>query len=305
VQFLSYIGAGAAAIVMKAKWLGTDCAVKIFIGKDDIVQEVSILSTLRHPNVLMFMGVTRRKVNPLFFPDISRLCQESNNRNLSKTKIPSISSYWLITEYCRGGTLYELIHRRKTVLTIKMKIKILIDIVSGLHYLHSGSILHGDLKSLNVLLDNPIFPNSSLDHIKAKVADFGLSRYRSTPGPSGVSGTYLWMAPEVFLNNQACIQSDVYSFGILAYEVFTSSLPYQGINGDARTVAERVARHGLRPDFNGKTGVPTSMIQLIEMCLCANPEQRLRTGDILRLLNREISRSTDPSPFIMKSPIGH
>src|SRR6185437_8723456 len=103
-----------------------------------------------------------------------------------------------------------------------------VDMASGLAYLHSRSILHRDVKSLNVLLD---------DYGKAKLTDFGLSRTKDeTKSKDLLStkqavGTIQWMAPELFSRNPNYTQkSDIYSFGMTLWELVARRIPYAGTN---------------------------------------------------------------------------
>lgn len=108
--------------------------------------------------------------------------------------------YLIVSEFCSGGTLYDLIHDPLNQLTWRQRIKILLDIAQGMEYLHSfvPMVLHRDLKSTNVLLAKRI--TSPSQRPVAKVADFGLSRTLNVSSAAQMTcgvGTWRWMAPEV------------------------------------------------------------------------------------------------------------
>ena len=84
----------------------------------------------------------------------------------------------IVTEYCSGGSLFSLLHEKKMFnLSNKQKLRMALDIAKGMNFLHSQGpipILHRDLKSLNLLVSEPV--NSETDYVQIKITDFGLSR---------------------------------------------------------------------------------------------------------------------------------
>lgn len=141
-----------------------------------------------------------------------------------------------VTEYIPGGNLFELL-KKESVLGWPKKTGMAIEIARGMQYLHAHKILHGDLKSLNLLVD---------ENYHIKVADFGLSKIiEDTPAEdaepnSGGSrrkykGTLTWQGPEVVNESSEYTEkSDVYSFGIVLWELISHRAPYEGL--DAITV---------------------------------------------------------------------
>ncbi|EFC41826.1 predicted protein [Naegleria gruberi] len=200
------IGEGGAGFVYKGKWNHNTVAIKCLrvegseseFLSDEIEREATHLSKLRHPNVLMFYGIS---VTP--------------------------QKHYLIIEYLEKGSLENLIieSRKHSLLNLEMKLSILIDIACGMEYLHSSHIIHRDLKSGNVLLDaNNV----------AKVCDFGLSKIMSNSCQHSTIanvGTIYFMAVELFsekLSSSTVITPaiDVYSFGIIMHELFFEERPY-------------------------------------------------------------------------------
>jgi serine/threonine-protein kinase CTR1 len=143
------IGQGSYGKVYRADWQGSDVAVKVFLDQDlkvealdEFRREVAIMRRLRHPNVVLFMGAV--------------------------TVPPNLS---IVTEFCPRGSLYRLLHRPNRELDERRRIRMALDVVKGMNYLHRSSppIVHRDLKSPNLLVDK---------NWTVKVCDFGLSRLK-------------------------------------------------------------------------------------------------------------------------------
>ncbi|WCJ43994.1 Protein kinase superfamily protein [Euphorbia peplus] len=197
------IGLGSYGEVYHADWNGTEVAVKKFLDQDfsgaalaEFKREVRIMRRLRHPNVVLFMGAV--------------------------TRPPNLS---IITEFLPRGSLYRILHRPHGQIDEKRRIKMALDVARGMNCLHTSipTIVHRDLKSPNLLVDK---------NWTVKVADFGLSRLKHNTFLSSKStaGTPEWMAPEVLRNEPSNEKCDVYSFGVILWELATMRLPWSGMN---------------------------------------------------------------------------
>ncbi|XWS42468.1 hypothetical protein CRYUN_Cryun16bG0016400 [Craigia yunnanensis] len=197
------IGLGSYGEVYHADWNGTEVAVKKFLDQDfsgaalaEFKREVRIMRRLRHPNVVLFMGAV--------------------------TRPPNLS---IITEFLPRGSLYKILHRPHSQIDEKRRIKMALDVARGMNCLHTSTptIVHRDLKSPNLLVDK---------NWNVKVCDFGLSRLKHNTFLSSKStgGTPEWMAPEVLRNEPSNEKCDVYSFGVILWELATQRLPWSGMN---------------------------------------------------------------------------
>ena len=132
-------------------------------------------------------------------------------------------NYYMITEYLPKGSLFDLIHTEKFKFDDKTKIKIAFDIAVAIKYLHSRNVVHCDLKSSNVLLD---------DNFNIKLGDFGLSRFlNSGKEPThGRIGTPHWMAPEILKGGTYQFPADIFSYGMILWELITYKIPYHNID---------------------------------------------------------------------------
>lgn len=145
----------------------------------------------------------------------------------------------------------------------------------GMAYLHSGNppVLHRDLKSANILLD---------DSYTAKVCDFGLSRLKAQErSMTGNCGTVQWMAPEVLANMSYNEKADVYSYGIIVWELLSRECPYDGMS--AIQCALAVLNRDKRPEI--PKWCPPSLHALIKSCTKKDPNHRPSFVQILRALD--------------------
>ena len=157
------------------------------------------------------------------------------------------------------------------------------DAARGMRFLHTHkpTIIHRDLKSLNLLVD---------EQWTLKVTDFGLSRFKSQQLMTGQCGTFQWMAPEVVASQSYTEKADVYSFGVNLWELWTRKVPYGKLQ--PMQVAVAVMSKGKRPGV--PDDMPSAYRSLMEACWEQKPEKRppfteimLRLKDIAVELKKE------------------
>ncbi|VAI22161.1 unnamed protein product [Triticum turgidum subsp. durum] len=197
------VGQGSCGTVYHALWCGSDVAVKLFSKQEyseEMInafrQEVSLMKKLRHPSIILFMGAVASQ---------ERLC--------------------IVTEFLPRGSLFQLLQKNTAKLDPRRKLSMAIDIARGMNYLHNSipTIVHRDLKSSNLLVDK---------NWTVKVADFGLSRLKLETflTTKGGKGTPQWMAPEVLRSEPSNEKSDVYSYGVVLWELVTQKIPWDTLN---------------------------------------------------------------------------
>jgi guanylate cyclase len=180
----------------------------------------------------------------------------------------------LVMEYMEHGSLYDLLHNETMVLDGEILLPILRDITQGGRFLHAADpqVIHGDLKAGNILVDSKF---------RAKVADFGLSQKKRL----GATGTPFWMAPELLRNESTnTAASDVYSFGIILYEVYSRKDPYVG--EDPREVLRLVADRAVCKRPPVPKDCPPQVQSLMNDCLVDAPDKRPTFEELDKRLKR-------------------
>lgn len=247
------VGSGGFGVVYKAKYRTETVAVKKIhkhalsnaASVSEFQSEVAVLCTLRHPNILRFVGAC--------------------------TKPPNLM---IVTEFMAGGTLFDLLHQSQTRVTWPMRKRFALDTCRGMRYLHDSKLLHRDLKSSNLMLDK---------EYNCKVGDFGLtriSRGSAAVQMTGQCGTFQYMAVEVLANKPYSEKADVFSFGILLWEMIARKLPYFGMQ--PMQVGIAVLQQGLRPTIPPKTPLP--LCNMMRACWDNDPNRRPSFAQLVEAL---------------------
>ncbi|XP_057957871.1 probable serine/threonine-protein kinase SIS8 [Malania oleifera] len=260
LQIGERIGIGSYGEVYHADLNGTEVAVKKFLDQDfsgeALVQfkcEVEIMLRLRHPNVVLFMGAVAR------YPNFS-----------------------ILTEFLPRGSLYRLLHRTHIQLDEKRRMRMALDVAKGMNYLHTShpTIVHRDLKSPNLLVDK---------NWVVKVCDFGLSRmkHHTFLSSKSTAGTSEWMAPEVLRNEPSNEKCDVYSFGVILWELTTLRVPWIGMN--PMQVVGAVGFQNRRLEIPEEVDLPVA--QIIRDCWQTEPHLRPSFSQLMSRLRHLQHRS--------------
>lgn len=211
----------------------------------EFAQEVYIMRKVRHKNVVQFMGACTQP---------PRLC--------------------IVTEFMSGGSVYDYLHKQKGFFKFPTVLKVAIDVSKGMNYLHQHNIIHRDLKAANLLMD---------ENGVVKVADFGVARVRAQSGVmTAETGTYRWMAPEVIEHKPYDHKADVFSFGVVLWELLTGKLPYEFLTPLQAAIG--VVQKGLRPTIPKSTH--PKFVQLLEKSWQQDPTLRPDFSEIIESLQQ-------------------
>ncbi|KAB2088786.1 hypothetical protein ES319_A03G022400v1 [Gossypium barbadense] len=254
------VGQGSYAVVYRGIWNGSDVAVKVYFAGEykestllDYKKEIDIMRKLRHPNVLLFMGAVYSQ---------ERLA--------------------IVTEFLPRGSLFKALHKNNQALDVKRRMRMALDVARGMNYLHHRNppIVHRDLKSSNLLVDR---------NWNVKVGDFGLSRWKNGTFLTTKSGrgTPQWMAPEVLRNEPSNEKSDVFSFGVILWELMTVSSPWNNLNSlQVVGVVGFMDRRLELPE-----GLDPQIESIISDCWQSNPENRPSFEDIINRMTGIVQKS--------------
>lgn len=221
------------------------------------MQEVHCLSQFHHPNIVEFVAASWK---------------------------PPVCC--VIMEYVPGGSLRAFLHKYESEsLPLKTILSMALDVALGMEYLHSQGVVHRDLKSENLVLT---------EELHLKLTDFGVGCLETECDlRSSDTGTYRWMAPEMISHKHYSKKVDVYSFGIVLWELVTRLVPYQDMT--PVQVAYAVVNKNLRPTI--PDDCPTELADLMEQCWKDNPERRPNFYQIVQILEDvEMSLPEDPQP---------
>jgi len=300
------LGEGQFGVVSRGEWRGTPVAVKTFKGSDhiavgEITQELSMLQGLHHPHVIQFIGACT-KATP----------------------------YFIATELALGGSLADVFNMRIQP-GVKRCLVIALHAARGMAYLHGRKphpVIHRDLKPANIMICGHVDETCTrkdlvLRHGVVKVADFGLSRSlqgadeelpgqapggppgQAPAGPvspsyemTGETGSYRYMAPEVFKHQRYNHKVDIFAYGVIIFQLFEKRVPFEGLAPEA--VARMVSEKNLRPAFvdprrtraSSMAQTPAAVRQIIQECWHPQPERRPEFFEICRRLEAVIAGMT-------------
>jgi len=255
----SHLGSGRFGTVYKGTFRQQTVAIKVLDNmtqRDVILKEFEIMSSMRSPHIVYFYGMVTK---------------------------PSI---YLVMQYCTKGSLQHVIRNRDFNLDWDKFFKWSKQLVEGVRDLHGWKpcIIHRDLKPANVLVD---------ENDNVYISDFGVSRFVVEFNISTLSklrGTYAYSAPEVYFGEQATIKADVFSIGIILWELVNRLItgdylrPYKEYTNlvlDFQIIVQ-VAKNSLRPTI--PTDCPTGLASLITKCWSSNHSQRPTCTEILASL---------------------
>ena len=283
------LGGGASAKVYKTSWLEKTFAEKVFqVGsQQDFEHEMSSLERLSHPNVVLMH------------------CYATSERECSlilELMEMDLSGYMFLRRSYPNTSV-----QGTSPFNLHEALDIMIQVAEGMCYLRRKNIVHRDLKPKNILVSK--VKSESVDEdqegVRVKISDLGLSVVKELSTTYHItmnSGTSVWMAPELieFNNhNEDRVRSpdsanslkypyacDVYSFGMVCYEVLTGQEPFSSHVGQRVALKHKIKDEHLRPVI--PEGYPKALTSLIQNCWNSVPTQRPRIEGICKELKSQM-----------------
>ncbi|XP_012259968.2 muscle, skeletal receptor tyrosine-protein kinase-like [Athalia rosae] len=277
VVFLQDIGEGCFGKVYKGELrhgeVTETVAVKVLKdsasreAEENFMREVEIMSAFRHPNILFLIGVVLRDAN--------------NNP-------------WMVFEHMPHGDLAEVLRANSRQLrcptpglpplTKDSLLRISTQIAAGMTYLSAQRFVHRDLACRNCLVGS---------ELTVKIADFGMSRDVYTCDYYKIGGSRLlpirWMAPESVIFGRFTLESDVWSFGVVLWEVYSfGKQPYYGHNNDE---VVKLILHGIM--LIPPEDCPPFICDIMRGCWKTEPKDRLKFTDIMEKLELAHEKSSN------------
>ncbi|XP_002532865.2 serine/threonine-protein kinase STY13 [Ricinus communis] len=259
---------GDRIVAVKVLNRGSTCEERAAL-ENRFAREVNMMSRVKHDNLVKFIGACKE---PLMV---------------------------IVTELLPGMSLRKyLIGIRPNQPDLRLALNFALDIARAMDCLHANGIIHRDLKPDNLLL--------TANQKSVKLADFGLAREETvTEMMTAETGTYRWMAPELYstvtlrqgekkhYNNKV----DVYSFGIVLWELLTNRLPFEGMSNLQAAYAAAFKQE--RPSLPEDTSPDLAFI--IQSCWVEDPNLRPSFSQIIRMLNAFLFTLSPPSTSVPES----
>lgn len=266
-EILEQIGSGGMAIVYKAKCRLLHRFVAVKVLKDEFAEDQEFVEKFRRES---------QAAASLSHPNIVNIFDVGTDQDGDKI------IHYIVMEYIKGDTLKEYINKNKK-LNLEETINFGSQIAIAIKDAHKNKIIHRDIKSQNIMID---------ENHRIKVMDFGIARAATSSTITTTSeaiGSVHYFSPEQARGGYTDEKSDIYSFGIVMYEMVTGELPYKG-QSPITVALKHVQEEIVRPS-EIEPGIPKELESLILKCVQKRQVDRYNSMDeVLMVLNKLAKR---------------
>jgi serine/threonine protein kinase len=250
LTFGERLGVGTFGAMSKGSWKGAEVSIKQLAIRnitpaliDNLLIETPALKSVHHPNLVDFFGICVNK-----------------------------GSAYAVWDHVVGVSLHAFLRKSK-IINFPFVIKTALGVANALQCLHNKDITHKTLNPKNILLDKKA---------TIRINDYGLESVKTELGKAISLTCPEYSAPELLLQRKFNHQVDIYSFGVVLWELCTLQQPYAGLN--PKQVILGVVQKGLRPPV--PQNVPVVLGRLIQGCWSTDPNKRPTIGNIIKLLSQ-------------------
>ncbi|XP_023122118.2 tyrosine-protein kinase Tec isoform X2 [Amphiprion ocellaris] len=267
LTFMKELGSGQFGQVRLGKWRAQHkVAIKAIregaMYEEDFIEEARVMMRLSHPKLVQLYGVCSQQ-KPIY----------------------------IVTEFMEHGCLLNLLRQRRGSFSLGSLLSMCLDVNEGMEHLEANGFIHRDLAARNCLVN---------DALVVKVSDFGMARYvldNQYTSSSGAKFPVKWSPPEVFNFCKYSSKSDVWSFGVLMWEVFTQGrMPFEQ-NPNHEVVSMVTQGHRL---YRPKMATPT-IYDIMQLCWHERPEERPTFCQLCLMISNALE-SDVPPPSCSTSP---
>jgi serine/threonine-protein kinase len=272
-QLFETMGVGATSRVLRGfdPMIGRPVAVKLFPAelargeaRDRFLREARVVGQLSHPNVITLhdMGIEEATQTP-----------------------------YLVMELIDGTPLDRLLE--KGTLPLPRACAWVAHAAEALEAAHNRGVIHGDVKPANILITGDG---------KVKLTDFGMARVaKRDAGDTPLLGTPAYWCPEQIMGRPQDARSDIFSLGIVLYEMVTGTKPFAA--DSLQGVCNRVLSSTVSPPSHLQPSIPASFDEIIASCLAKNPDTRMASGNLLAQMLYPLARRKASAPAPPKAPV--
>lgn len=272
-ELIDLIGTGANSRVMRAHdpMIGRTVAVKLFSSalaqgdaRQQFLQEARVVGQLSHPSIITLhdMGIEE-----------------------------STSTPYLVMEYLEGQSLDRMLE--KGSIPFPRACALVAEVAVALHAAHKKGVIHGDVKPANILVT---------ENNRIKLMDFGMARLAShDTAHSPLLGTPAYWCPEQILGRAQDARSDIFSLGVVLYEMVTGNRPFDA--DSLQGVCARVLSSTHLPASHANPSLPSALNDVINSCLMKEPSARVASAELLATSLYPLARIKQ-TPQITPQPTG-